>query len=614
MSFEQLPLPLEPPPASSLRAPSFAEALDLIPTWEDVPATRRRDMASALKGAARIIGQPEATIPCDVPWLNQRLFAKRPAVAGTARARFANIVSLVRATLRRLALHTPPRRGHADLPEAWRAVLEVLPDGPGRSCLRGFARFCAGRGLLPAQVNDEAVADYAAEDSRTRLSASSANRARTVATAWNAAVRAGHPGWPPHELASLRRRETYVLPIEAFPESFREDFELYRQRISRTDETGRRRARFVTRGAGGPKIRLRPRTISTRLFCVRQAGSILVREGLPAEELRSLRDLVEPSDRAGLVLDWIADRHAAKHGLGENAEVKGGQISQVAETLRQVAVHHVRLAGPDLAAVKEFANAVKRRPGDGMSPKVLQRLRRLIQRRPRALLLHLPDELMAEARAERRPVVAARLALWATALEILMFCPLRVGSLLELRLDRNLQRLDPRTGRLTRLVLYPDNVKNKEPLDWPVPPRSAALIDEYISKFRPAVADVDNPYVFPGEDGAGARSYTGLSGRLTRLIADYCEVDVHLHLVRHLAAWRYLKEYPGRYEDVRRLLGHRDIRTTQAFYIAFESEASAVRFDGIILREKQATRTIAAAAWAGRRKARRGGKAPGGTS
>jgi hypothetical protein len=56
-------------------------------------------------------------------------------------------------------------------------------------------------------------------------------------------------------------------------------------------------------------------------------------------------------------------------------------------------------------------------------------------------------------------------------------------------------------------------------------------------------------------------------------------------------------EFPSRYEDVRRLLGHRDVKTTQAFYIRFETEAAAVRFDGIVLKEKTATRAIAAAAW-----------------
>lgn len=546
-------------------------------------------------------------------WLNQRLFAKRPAVAGTARRRFANIVSLVRAVLRRLALHAPPRRGDADLPEAWRTLLAGLPNGPALACLRGFARHCTGRGVAPSQVDDAVLADFAAEDARTRLSASSATAARTVAVAWNTAARAGLPGWPTTLLTAPRRREAYVLPLEAFPESFREEFECYRQRISGTDETGQRRGRFILRGADGPKIRLRARTIKTRLFCTRQAASILVHAGIPIEQIRALRDLVDPPERVGIILDWLAERHAQRNGLGDDVEIRGGQLAQVAETLRQIAVHHVGLTGFALDGIKDLANATRRRRGDGMSPKVQARLRRLIQRRPRALLLHLPDELMAEARAEPGRVKAARLALWATALEILMLCPLRADSLLQLRLDRNLQRLDPRTGRLSRLVLFPDNVKNKEPLDWPVPPRSAALIDEFLRRFRPAIANADNPFLLPSADGAAARSYSGLSQQLVKLIADYCEVEVHLHLVRHLAAWRHLKEYPGRYEDVRRILGHRDIKTTQAFYIAFETEAAAVRFDGVILREKQATRAVAAAAWAGRRKARRGGT-PGGAA
>jgi hypothetical protein len=72
-------------------------------------------------------------------------------------------------------------------------------------------------------------------------------------------------------------------------------------------------------------------------------------------------------------------------------------------------------------------------------------------------------------------------------------------------------------------------------------------------------------------------------------------VRVTLHMVRHFAAWRYLKEHPGHYEDVRRLLGHRNLATTTAYYIAFETEAVAARFDGMILKEKRETRLVAAA-------------------
>ncbi|MBR0671109.1 SbcC/MukB-like Walker B domain-containing protein [Neoroseomonas soli] len=148
-----------------------------------------------------------------------------------------------------------------------------------------------------------------------------------------------------------------------------------------------------------------------------------------------------------------------------------------------------------------------------------------------------------------------------------------------------------------RLVLHPDNMKAGNSIDWPVPARSAALIDEYVRRFRSAIADATNPFLLPGEGGTGCRSHNGLSAALVKTIAEYCGVRTNLHLLRRLAAWMYLKVHPGHYEDVRRLLGHRDVRTTMAFYVEFETAAVATRFDGTILKEKSATRTIAATAW-----------------
>lgn len=597
MSNKQLVLPLAAPAMSPAPVPTFAEAKARIATWIDLPETRRRDMASALATAAKILGQDERLIPCDIAWLNQHLFCKAPAEVGLSRTRLANVVSLLRAVLRRLALHAPEIRGDADLPSEWRALLAVVPEEGRRSCLRGFGRFCAQAGVAPAAVTDAVLADYATHSAATRLGAAVADCAATAAAAWNGSVRAKLPGWPEVLLTAPRKRQTYTLPLSAYPQSFQDDVESYRQRISGTDATGQRRGRFVIRRAGPAKA-MKPATIKTRLFAIQQAAGILVLLGeAKAEEIRDLRDLVQPVNRVGAVLDWLAERHAAKHGLDENAPVTGGQIAQVAETLRQVAAHHVGLAGDDLAEIQGWAATVGVRRQTGMTDKMKARLRKLIQHRPRALLLHLPDRLMAEARVATSPVEAGRLALWATALEILLFCPLRQRSLRELRLDRNLQRLDPRTGALTRLVLHPDNMKAQNHLDWPVPPRSAALIHEYIRKFRPAITAPDNPHLLPGEDGSRCRSQNGLSAALTDKIAEYVGVRVNLHLLRHLAAWRYLKTHPGRYEDVRRLLGHKDVRTTMAFYVEFETEAAAVRFDGIVLREKIATRAIAAAAW-----------------
>lgn len=597
MSNEQLILPLAAPSMTPAPVPSFAEAKARIATWTDLSETRRRDMTSALATVAKVLGKPETMIPCDVPWLNRHLFAQAPATVGKSQRRFGNVVSLLRAVLRRLALHAPEIRGDADLPAEWRALLAVVPEDARRSCLRGFGRYCASLGVMPATATDAVLAEYAAHDAVTRLSEAARDAGATVAAAWNGCVRAGLAGWPQTLLAAPRKRQPYTLPLEAYPQSFQDEVEAWRQRISGLDGAGQRRGRLVIRRTG-PTKPLKPASVKTRVFAIRQAAGILVLIGeAKAEEIRSLRDLVQPVERVSAVLDWLAERQAQKHALGDDEVVQGGQVAQVAETLRQIATHHVGLTGDDLAAIQGWAGAVGLRRQMGMTDKMKERLRKLIQPRARALLLNLPDRLMAEARAAASPQVAGRLALWAVALEILLICPLRQRSLRELRLDRNLQRLDPRTGALTRLVLYPDNMKAQNSLDWPVPPRSAALIDEYLQKFRPAIAAPGNPWLFPGEDGIRSRSHNGLSAALVKIIAEYCGVRTNLHLLRHLAAWRYLKTHPGRYEDVRRLLGHRDVKTTHAFYVEFETEAAAVRFDGIVLKEKTATRAIAAAAW-----------------
>jgi integrase len=60
-------------------------------------------------------------------------------------------------------------------------------------------------------------------------------------------------------------------------------------------------------------------------------------------------------------------------------------------------------------------------------------------------------------------------------------------------------------------------------------------------------------------------------------------VPVHPHLFRHISAKLYLDAKPGAYEVVRRVLGHRSIDTTTAFYTGLETSAAVRHFDQTIL-------------------------------
>jgi len=396
------------------------------------------------------------------------------------------------------------------------------------------------------------------------------------------------------------------LTLEAYPPSFGAEVAAFLARLTGTDETGKRRGRYLL-APDGPRRTLRPATVKARLFAIRQAAGIPVQLGVPAEEIRSLRDLVAPLERVGAILEFLAERHAQKNGLPDRAEVRGGQVAQVAETLRQIATYHCKLAGEPLRQIRETARLAGSRKQSGMAPKVRARLHAMVQPRARALILHLPDELMRRARrlaALGRQRDAGRHALWAVALEVLPAVLSAAAGHAAQAPARPTPR-PPRPARPlpSRLAAPGAITKNQKPVDWPIPRASAALIGEYLEKFRPAIAAPDNPFLLPGEDGSGQRSANALANALVGLIDELCGVRVTLHMVRHFAAWRYLKEHPGHYEDVRRLLGHRDAATTMGFYVAFETEAVAARFNGMILKEKRQTRAIAAAAFGKPRRA-----------
>jgi hypothetical protein len=67
-----------------------------------------------------------------------------------------------------------------------------------------------------------------------------------------------------------------------------------------------------------------------------------------------------------------------------------------------------------------------------------------------------------------------------------------------------------------------------------------------------------------------------------RGIRKHTGLKMHTHLFRHLAGLLYLTRYPGDYETVRQLLGHRSIETTIRFYCGIEQVTAFLRFDKII--------------------------------
>ncbi|MXP66076.1 site-specific integrase [Roseomonas sp. M0104] len=568
--------------------PSFAAALAAVAGWSDLAETRRRDLASALSMAAKMLGLPSAAVPCDTAWLNARLFQRPAAAFGMGPRRFANIVGGLRAVLRRLGRHAPHRPSGADLSPAWAALLSYDLHAGQTGGLRAFARACTASGVAPDAVSDATLAAWAATERQTRLGQGAGRRAAIVARAWED-LRTRH-GLDLPPLRAPARRQPYTFPFTHYPSSFQEDVQRFAARLAprRGGDIYRTRS---TAGAGRPRRGLREQTVKTRLFAIRQAAALLVRSGVPAEWLRSLRDLVEPLNHVERILDGIEAR---------SGSTTGGQVNTVAVTLRIIAEHHVGLAGESLETIRRWAGETRPPAAQGPTGKVRERIRALVQPHAHARLLHLPEALMRRAREPGlASQEAARLARLAVALEILLICPLRQSNLRGLRLDRHLRRLDGRGRRLTHLVIGADEVKNHEPIEWPVPAASAALIETYIAQYRPLLAGEANPYLLPGTDDRPL-SANGFAQQLKKVLLAEIGIAVHPHLMRNFAAWLYLRQHEGAYEDVSRILGHRSLDSARNFYILFDKEAVAARLDKVVFAARQETRVLARAARAGR--------------
>ena len=190
-----------------------------------------------------------------------------------------------------------------------------------------------------------------------------------------------------------------------------------------------------------------------------------------------------------------------------------------------------------------------------------------------------------------KPEVAARLALYAVAMEILLICPLRRGNLAELRLDQHLHRPD-RKGLFTHIDIAPDQVKNGEPIRWPIPPASARLIETYLRQHRPHLAAAGNMFLFPGA-GLRQRAAHDMAVALTEMVERDIGVEFNMHIMRHFAVWSFLRKHPGQYALVARVLGDK-IATVMAFYAGLETDAAAGLFNASLQQDRKETRLLAA--------------------
>jgi integrase len=450
-----------------------------------------------------------------------------------------------------------PGRNTNPLTPAWDALWRPLGSRRVKISLSRFVRRCSAAGIEPEAVNETTFAEFRDHLDDALLKHPNETFAELV-RAWRVAHQTVD-GWPTVSITIPDRRKRWTLPWSAFPASLHEDCEAWLDRLA-----GRDLLEEV------PFRPVRASTVERREQQIRSFASALVLRGRDPATVTCLKDLVD-------ILSY-------KAGLSFFLERSGGSsttaIADLAGALKAIARHHV---GLQTAQLDRMA-AIIRRLSVGRRGQTEKNRARLLHFNDPAnviALLRLPEKLMGIASRNRNPRAGALQAQIAVAIEILTVAPIRLGNLTNLDLEQNLIR--PGRGKQWHIFFPASEVKNREPLEYALPPESVELIERYLKEFRPRLASPNCTALFPGRSG-GPKAAQTLRGQIYQTIRSHTGLEMNPHFFRHATAKIYLDAKPGKYGVVQRTLGHRSMNTTKMYYAGCETAAAVRHFDDTILK------------------------------
>jgi integrase len=542
--------------------PSFADAITAIAAAPDLSEETRRHWRSSLTGIARAFDQPPDLIPARYSAIRARMAALHHAQLDWVPKTLANHKSNAKAALIWFAREKDVLPHGVALSPAWDRLREQLSDPSTRYRLMPLMRFCSGVHIEPDAVDEGVIDRHMDHRARTTTRASDAASRRILARLWNAGI-AGIDGWPQQPLIEPPVKAAEGPGWDDFPKGLRTDIEGYLAGLKR-----------IRRSKAGQRIRpCKPSTITMRRRELVAAVRMAVKVGIPLASVTSLRALIHP-DVAEKVLDgyWRKD--------GESPTTYTINLS-----CRFVALAH-EIGGIDqdhLRRLEDARFALEQHREDGMTPKNLALIRCVLTDEVWSRVAKLPDELMRQARLERRraPVRASVLAQIAVAVAILTIAPVRLGNLAGIRLGENLIKPGgPQSNYFLTFNKY--DVKNRVPLQFKLDEVVTGIINEYVHDFRPALMRGSNAdWLFPGESGEHKEKIS-FSTQIVDRVEKSTGLRITVHQFRHAAGALILKHRRGEYELVRRLLGHKSVQTTTKFYLELETTQASEIFTDIV--------------------------------
>ena len=543
---------------------TLADVLISLGEETSLSATRLRDLQSAVKRVAELLGQEPRAVPLDLPAISTKLASVNPIAVGVSAKTLANLRSGFLTAVKVSGLKRVQHSAKTPLSSAWAGLMAQLSSKRAHLGLSRFARYASAKGIEPKEVNDAAIEDFIEAVRQSSLHRKPNDLHRQVTLIWNEV--ANLSGFQSVTVASFR------APIKRIDwaqltSSFRQDVEKHLAWCSGADAFA----------ADARPRALAPGSLKLRRNQIHAAVTALVESGVEPSAIRTLADLVSVENFKRILRRRLQTVEGRENSFNRD----------LAEALVQIAREWVKLKPDELAELTRLTGKMPM-PKPGLTPKNKASLRQFDDPAVLQRLHDLPRRLWAEVKREEKPnfrtLAKAQAAL---GIAILSYMPLRPENLTELVFGTNLFiREEP--GAISSLELSAGEVKNQETeVAFDIPPQIVKMLIEYRNRIAPAVIGHRPERVFVNADGT-AKSQATVAWLIKTYLARRAGIVLTPHQFRHVSARVMLDAAPGSFEIVKQLLGHKNIKTTTNFYAGIDSRRAGRHQQRLIERALEA--------------------------
>jgi site-specific recombinase XerD len=541
------------------------ELLDLVSADPNLKGPDKSNARSALSALARVMQTPLDAILLDERYLLDTCYRAIRADKSIKPKRRAAIISLLNRILKRAGIIKVGSRRSGKTTLAWNTLVLSLPKKDDKTGMSTFAKYCSNTCIEPGDVR---ISHWIAFADETIHHSSFKKPRETVARVVRISNRMRNQAvdWPLPEFPTLLNPRQVSIPKSDLPKSFWDDIDTYVIASSTPSADI-----FDVMSAK----QLAPDTLQRYSDEAWRTASAQVHQGRPAAEIVNLAALLDV-EWLKAAMRWFHD-HAGKKFLKDHLNIAATWVS--------FAKHYVRVPAEVIEILqKDIMGMIDKKLGPAQfSTRNIEKLDQFNNQQTVDEFLMLPYRIMDEVRSKKVITTAdATQMMAAVAIEILLATMVRLKNVTKADLKKNFWPAKPVPDGTWSYKVVAKDVKNHKDLHFKFAKTTTGLIQFYLAKCRPLLLKKPTDCLFIAVNG-DPKSRSTMAELVTRTVRQRCNLDVNVHLFRHIGAMLYLEQHPGNLEVVSKMLGHSTPRTTEKFYARLKATKAIELFSHAVL-------------------------------